>query len=406
MNNILLDLPVPFRNSGGEIHAESQALNGIRNWLNNFDAVTVCAPLIPESMVNNSVVWDKIDFRENAGRLRLVQLPWGYHPVDHFRYVGRVRDIYTDLVDSHRYLCFSNLGYFGAWGSLAADIAFKRGRKYSVWLDWVLHEMPRRTSFSRIRKILNDYAWRKMRDSSIKSIKNCSLGLFHGRSVYEGYYGFCSNSHLVHDIHLGVEDIIKSVELTERFDKPKNSPFSIVYVGRVHPMKGPLDWLDIVHSFIEGSSRERIINATWFGDGPLLEQCRKEVVNRKLEDKVFFPGQINDRDQLLSLMRCADVFLQCHLTPESPRCLIEALMSGLPIVGYDSPYVRDLVSADARAGLFSDAGDINGGVENLRQVISKSSFLEEMALAAFQCGSGFSDTAVFKHRSDLIKRYL
>ena len=63
-----------------------------------------------------------------------------------------------------------------------------------------------------------------------------------------------------------------------------------------------------------------------------------------LELYISFPGIEKDRQLVIDFLRTLDVFMFCHVTPESPRCLIEALMSGLPLIGYDSEYAKDLVA--------------------------------------------------------------
>ena len=49
--------------------------------------------------------------------------------------------------------------------------------------------------------------------------------------------------------------------------------------------------------------------------------------------QITFLGGL-DHDQLLRELKARDVFVFCHKIPESPRCLIEALQCGVPIVGY------------------------------------------------------------------------
>jgi len=45
-----------------------------------------------------------------------------------------------------------------------------------------------------------------------------------------------------------------------------------------------------------------------------------------------------------------------HVTPESPRCLVESLTCGTPIIGYQSRYCEDLVK-DFGGGTFVPVQD-------------------------------------------------
>ncbi|HVY42908.1 MAG TPA: glycosyltransferase, partial [Hyphomicrobiaceae bacterium] len=99
-----------------------------------------------------------------------------------------------------------------------------------------------------------------------------------------------------------------------------------------------------------------------------------------------------------------DVFLFCHKTPESPRCLIEALQCGLPIIGYDSPYPRDLIRRN-NGGILTPANDPARLAEALNRVGADKEALFDLNKRAAQDGSGFTDTFVFEHRSLLMKRW-
>jgi glycosyltransferase involved in cell wall biosynthesis len=99
------------------------------------------------------------------------------------------------------------------------------------------------------------------------------------------------------------------------------------------------------------------------------------------------------------------VFVFCHKTPESPRCLIEALMSGAAIVGYDSPYPRDLVG-DAADRLLVPRDGIPALARRLAELDADRAGLAALIQAAAAVGAGYSDREVFRHRSELIRRHL
>ena len=117
-------------------------------------------------------------------------------------------------------------------------------------------------------------------------------------------------------------------------------PLKLLYVGRVAEMKGPLDWIGVMSDL---NHRGVAFYASWIGDGPLLTEARDKVTQQDLNEVVEFSGYVGNRDQLLQAIQKSDLFVFCHKTPESPRCLIESLMSGSPILGYSSPYSQDLL---------------------------------------------------------------
>ena len=57
---------------------------------------------------------------------------------------------------------------------------------------------------------------------------------------------------------------------------------------------------------------------------------RDEVGRLGLGDVIELTGFVADRDLVIQRLRESDVMLFAHIEPESPRVLIEALMSACP----------------------------------------------------------------------------
>ena len=400
--SLLLDLPVPFRRIGGVLHVDVPADAGILGWLDNFERVTVCAPCVPEALVDPTASWVPAEELLRRGGLALHALPWGYHPRDHLRHRAGVRDLYRGLVASHDFLCFANLGWAGAWGTIAADEASRTGRPYAVWLDWVLHEMRPAAAGGIGKRCVGAIRDELEKRSSLRAVRRAALGLFHGRTVHDAYAPISRNPHVVHNVHLGRQDLIAPAALAARLERPV-ARVRIGYVGRAHERKGPLQWIAAMERLAQRHAGE--FEATWLGDGPLLEECRREVARRGLAGVVFFPGAERDRAKVLEFFRSLDLFAFCHLTQESPRCLIEGLMSGVPLVGYDSAYARDLVDGTG-GGEFVPVGDVEALACRLADLTRDGAARRAAAMRAVASGGRFSVDAVFAHRSDLIRRHL
>jgi glycosyltransferase involved in cell wall biosynthesis len=401
---LLLELPAPFRRMNGALYFEAQAVNGLRLWMENFDHLTLCAPLIPEDLIDSSVRWICLDELLASGRLTLFVLPWAYAPKQHLFSYSKVRKFFRKEIPRHKYLLFCNLGWVGAWGNVAASEAKSAKRPYGVWLDWVLHDMQAECRGIGVKAVWRRVARFMVKRKSLWAIRASSLGLFHGRTVYDAYSPYSINPQLVHDIHLGKKDIVSATILKSRLSAPKKI-IKVAYVGRVHPMKDPMAWIDVVRRIVDLSQGTFDIDARWLGDGPMLDECRNRVMELGMDSFINFLGNEPDRERVVSFLRSSDVFLFCHVTPESPRCLIEALMSGLPLIGFESRYASDLVALHG-GGTFTPIGAISELASILCGVINVPGRLEALTIAAYESGKDFSDEAVFKHRSDLIKQYL
>lgn len=404
--SLLLDLPLPFKKSNDGYLVELQALNGLKCWSDNFDKVTVCAPVEDEpNPDHSSIVW--ADPRELLASRNIVlePLPIGYHPRDYMTHKKAVYEKFRMLIDSHQYLCFSNIGGIGSWGNLGVDMANKKNREYALWFDWVLDQMPPKKSRSILGNIKNILDSKFAKYKTYKAIRNCSLGLFHGKTVYDAYAPYCKNPQLVHDIHLSENDAITNKQLDIKLQSvEKRSNIKIGYLGRAHPMKAPEDWIEVVSQVCKRLGKDRV-EATWLGDGPLLEQSRHDVETKNLNDVIKFSGFISDRKAILNFLQEIDVFLFCHVTPESPRCLMEALISGTPIIGYTSTYAADLVG-DRGGALLSEMRNTEALAEYICDLANDRKYLLTAIQQASQSKSIYNDKAVFKHRSDLIKTYL
>jgi colanic acid/amylovoran biosynthesis glycosyltransferase len=403
-NSLLLDLGVPFRIANGKIHVEAQAHNGLQRWLDNFERITVCAPVLPDEYNGSSMQWIAADTLLAGGRLSVEPFPWGYDIAAHIRNANTVRRTLRALIPRHRYLCFSNLGWLGAWGRIGAEEAFRQGRHYAVWLDWVLHAMPATPQANPLKRAWHGLQRAMLKHTSLRDIRRATLGLFHGKTVFDSYTGLTKTSRIVHDVHLGEQDVIPEHLLEKRL-AGEAGPLKILYVGRVDPMKGPREWLDTMERVLAQTTGRLDVRAEWIGDGPLLTELRAAVRARNLDAYISFPGAEMDRQKILDIFRGADLFAFCHLTPESPRCLIEALMSGVPIVGFESAYAADLLDG-SQGGTFVPMKDTAALAKTVVTCLSDRTVLRRMTREARQCGTRFSDVAVFRHRSDLIKEFL
>ena len=232
-------------------------------------------------------------------------------------------------------------------------------------------------------------------------IRRAALGLFHGRDTFEAYAPYAKKAELVHNIHIKRTDHISPSRMAAKVASAASGPVNIVYTGRAVPMKGPADWIEVLVALAE---RQIPFQARWLGDGSELAWMRQRVAEAGLQDRVILRGFVSDRAQVLQALQEAHVFLFAHQTPESPRCLIESLISGTPIVGYDSPYARDLIAGHG-GGKLVPRGDIGGLVEFVSGLAESRASLAGLMHAALRDGQPFDDEAVFRHRSDLIKAF-
>ncbi|MBD2451210.1 glycosyltransferase [Nostoc sp. FACHB-152] len=411
---ILLVMPVPFREIGGRLGFDDQTCQGLVRWAENFDRVVMACPLIPESLVadsDTSMTWQAIADLPCADKLELVPLPYAYKIPDFIKTYKTTRQLLSAKIQESEYLCFALSGLIGDWGAIACLEALKLKRPYAVWADRVEYEVISRTLWKEesrkkfpLKRLVKEFLTLPLiKPYQRYVISHSHLGLFQGQDCYSTYSPFCKNAHCVYDIHTHKSDQIDASNIDQKIKSLSNGePLKLCYVGRAAEMKGPLDWLRVIHRLCEAGVN---LKATWLGDGPLLVEMKSLAEELGIADKIHLAGFVRDRHQILETMRNHHIFLFCHKTPESPRCLVESLVSGCPIIGYSSPYSEGLVSQFG-GGAFVPINDWQKLANLIIELNSDQEKLSKLVFQAALSGKQFDEQSVFQNRSDLIKKYL
>ena len=141
------------------------------------------------------------------------------------------------------------------------------------------------------------------------------------------------------------------------------------------------------------------------GEGSEMDAMRAAAQAQGVADQIKFLGFVKDRDAVLEKYRAADIFVFCHKTPESPRCLIEAMVSGTPMVGYEGAFARDLISGHG-GGRLVPLNDVDALAAQLQELARDRAMVATMMENAVKDGEPYDDVSVFAHRSHVIKEYL
>lgn len=402
--SILLVLHTPMRRQGNKFFLEPSTCNGLERWAENFSKVCLACPVIPEDESHiGHVRWLDVDGLAHRNRIEIVPLPRAYKIGKFLRTYRPTRQLLAEKIRDNRYLQFCIGGLVGDWASVGAYKAHKQGRKFAVWTDRVEHEVVRQTSNNSLKhKIRNFIQLPIMKYMELDVVKKSAVGLFHGNETFRVYSPCNPNSYLVHNIHIKPSHLISEEALAAKVSRIKSAaPLKISYSGRLDSMKAPLDWLAVLKKLDDDNID---FNAIWMGGGPLREEVEAKIRQDGLQNKVSLPG-VKDHNDALATIQDSDIFLFTHITPESPRCVIEALVCGAPIVGYASPYCADLIAKHG-GGKMTDIGDVQKLANVVKQLNANREELANLVDKAALDGRPFNDAEIFRYRSDLIKRHL
>lgn len=131
---------------------------------------------------------------------------------------------------------------------------------------------------------------------------------------------------------------IKIVEISnmidENFDEvSKLDGYTLISIGRMHPVKGFDDLLKIIKKVKEQIPN---IKLNLLGGGEEFEKLKNEVIEMQLEQNVNMTGMI-DSDKVNQYMLMSDIYVMTSFTECFPMVLLEASNCGLPLIAFDVP---------------------------------------------------------------------
>lgn len=403
MTRLLLVLPSVVREIDGELAVDADFRESLKIALEKFDAISVACPItrnLGDAGLRHCIPVAELPWRD---RVKFIRLPDGYHPRDFARHYLSVRRVLKAEIEQSDFLVFSPHTLIGDWPTVAAREATKQKRAYVIEADVVYESLARLASEKQSRwkrLVKNEVLLPLFLRSYRRCLANSALGLFQGQDVYDAYARYCRKSQKVyHHVPIYQGGHITDAELQGKLAELKTGrPLKVCYAGRAIPMKGPDDWIDALLKAIESGVK---LNATWIGEGTLLDEMKAKVQSRGLAEHFSFPGFI-EPERVLRAMKEADIFLFCHKTQESARCLGEALAAGCPLVGYDSGYPAELVALHGGGRLV--APDDTGALATVLQRFDQDrGQLHDMIIGAARTGQMFNREARLRERDDAVR---
>ncbi len=404
-DSLLLVTAVALRERDGRYFIDDQTWHGLAQWLRYFAKVTYAGLDVEGAQKQSSTIWLPVDEVPGSENLKILKLPRAFRPLEFARTYAPTRRRLAEAIAASEKLCFTIGHLIGDWGSVASLEAHAQGRPYGVWYDRIEYDVIRRSWDSlswraRIRETVSIPIARALQDVIVR---RSTMGLYQGGDCYEHFRATAPRPFCVYDTHTTESDFIPTGTLAEKIARAKEgAPLSICYVGRAADMKGPLDWLGVLNLLKKSGAR---FDARWLGDGPLLGEMRQRVTDMDLGGSVELAGFVGDRAEVIEAMRRSQIFLFCHKTPESPRCLIEALVSGSAIVGYESAYSRDLLSQHG-GGIVTPINDVAALARALVELDRNRSRLADLVSRAALEGRRFDEDTVYRQRALLMREQL
>ena len=149
----------------------------------------------------------------------------------------------------------------------------------------------------------------------------------------------------------------------DNFGYDKND-IVLVYVGRIGPEKNLPFLLRAYAGVAQAVEQAKLLIV---GEGPERENLEDRLNHMGLNKYVTFTGRI-PYEQVPAFLAMADIFVTASASEVHPLSVIEALATGLPVLGIDSPGVGDIIE-DGINGQLVSQGDISAYTAKLTRLI-------------------------------------
>jgi glycosyltransferase involved in cell wall biosynthesis len=192
----------------------------------------------------------------------------------------------------------------------SASFSFKRklGATYYYWLDRLTAGIPK--------------AW----ISNSESIKhsNCKVLKIKEKKVKVIYRG-------------------RAVEQFSEWKIPQNDSFTFATVGRLFETKGFVDLITAFNKLYQTHSK---IQLAIYGEGPFRNKLTKLIADLKLQNNITLHGNVKNAWQQLYNANC---FVFPSWYEGFSGALVEAMMTGIPIIASNIPMNLEAIVADKTA---------------------------------------------------------
>ncbi|GBO90143.1 glycosyltransferase [Marinobacter salsuginis] len=146
-----------------------------------------------------------------------------------------------------------------------------------------------------------------------------------------------------------IDQVLRELKVAPQIRGQKATK-AIGYIGRLIPLKGLGDLLSVFEGLYNKSPN---LALQMIGDGPQRAELEKQAAAQKSHNAISFLGFRSDRLELLANL---DLFVMTSSSEGIPRCLMEAMAVGVPVVAYDIPGVDQLVT-HGETGMLAPLGD-------------------------------------------------
>lgn len=147
--------------------------------------------------------------------------------------------------------------------------------------------------------------------------------------------------------------------------------------GRVEAEKG---YDDLIEAFYKFNKEDKGWKLLIVGGGSLKKQLEQRIMERNISDKAVITGYVHNVSELLGQ---GSIFMMTSRWEGFPMSITEALEMGLPVIAYDIPAMKPLVT-DGVEGRIVPAFENDALVNAMKELASDEEKRQQMSDAALR----------------------
>ncbi len=211
-----------------------------------------------------------------------------------------------------------------------------------------------------VRKLINYFVYRRLAklisvsNNGIADIMKHNVGL-RADSIVAVQNGLDCQRFLLPRTEARV-DIVKEIEADD---------FVFAMIGRLAPVK---NHVRLIHAFNAVAASMPEAKLLIVGSGPLEAQLKSIVAELPTRSQIKFLGY---REDIPALLKCIDVYLMPSAREGLPMALMEAMVSGVPVITSDRGGMKEVVG-DTKCGYLIDPDSIDNMAAALSKMLAHS----------------------------------
>ncbi|MGJ7919502.1 glycosyltransferase family 4 protein [Neobacillus sp. LXY-4] len=159
--------------------------------------------------------------------------------------------------------------------------------------------------------------------------------------------------------------------------KLREDDFVIIMIAEVNKNKNHKQMINAIEILHKKGINVKVICA---GDGPLLEEIKKDIVGRGLDKNIQMLGTRSDINELIT---ACDIGILMSYREGLPRNIMELMACKKPVIGTNIRGIRDLV-VDGVNGFLVNVNDSRITAEKIEELINNRMLLEKLGSNAHE----------------------